>query len=404
MALIHLLLIFVLALINFARILEIYLSLSVFQLGKIALGIGLASLLTLPSGHIASFVRNIAYIKFIFLFYLMCFLSIPFSIWRGGSIDVIYGYTSMLLMCFVTILFSSNSKLVYFRIALFLCLTVMVYNMFIQQYAERMSVSLTYDSNDIGVLFVAFLPIVIAEVINSGILLRFAYIGLAVSILRSIILTGSRGAIVALCVQCLYFVYMEKKYRFISICFVMFAVLIVVFYADHSLWDRFLMLGREGEEADYNLTASGGRLSLWINGIVLFLKNPVLGVGIGQFGTAFFNMDGKVGLTAHNTYLQIATEIGFFGLLFFIASLRHAWRLINSHLAGVGSENYSRWFATKIGMLGMLVGILFISAAYSPTIYYFLGLVAVMHYAEIGLAPRGGDTLRSVSVTDQVRS
>jgi O-antigen ligase len=186
---------------------------------------------------------------------------------------------------------------------------------------------------------------------------------------------------VALGSQALYFIITAKKFRLMAIGIVLASSLFVLMTADQSLWDRFARLTAEDEVADYNLEDRSGRLEIWKNGLKILAENPVLGVGIGMFGTAHFLLDGKIGLTAHNTYLQFAAELGFPGLILYLAMLCSAWRLITRHVEQSDQARAgARWTALKIGLVGFGSASFFVSAAYSSTLYYLLGLAAVMHF------------------------
>ena len=196
-----------------------------------------------------------------------------------------------------------------------------------------------------------------------------------------IVLTGSRGAIIAIGVQALYFVLTAKKYRLFALGLVLAGGLVVVSIADQSLWDRFARLTGQSDVVDYNLEDRAGRLEIWKNGLKIVADNPVLGVGVGMFGTAHFLLDGKIGLTAHNTYLQFAAELGLPGLILYLAMLCSAWRLITRHVEQSDQAGArARWTALKIGLVGFGSASFFVSAAYSTTLYFLLGLVAVMHF------------------------
>ncbi len=72
---------------------------------------------------------------------------------------------------------------------------------------------------------------------------------------------------------------------------------------------------------DFNEGSNQGRLELWTEAISTVFYNPILGIGLGNFSN-FIRPESKYRepIYAHNTYLDLATEIGLPGLL--------AWLLI----------------------------------------------------------------------------
>ena len=97
------------------------------------------------------------------------------------------------------------------------------------------------------------------------------------------------------------------------------------------------------------------RLSQWYAGWQMFAANPILGVGIGNYNAAYDNYrldQWPMALGhAHNHYLTIAAEAGFFGLLAYLLFLGVAFR------SGVAAyqQSYDRMDkALIVGILGCL--------------------------------------------------
>jgi len=98
------------------------------------------------------------------------------------------------------------------------------------------------------------------------------------------------------------------------------------------------------------------RLALWKDAVAVWQSHPVLGIGPGNY--YFFGGVWEKGIlvgSPHNNYLQIAVEIGLFGLAvllwLLLSSLRKAWRLY--HMGQLGLEK-----ALMLGIFGGLVGLM----------------------------------------------
>jgi len=373
--------IFFIVFVVLARMPELFNILAPLHLGKIAFALGVFSLLFLPKGLLGRLKDGVPFARFLFLLFIMAMASVPFSVWITGALNSLLSFSRILFFTCCLVLLSANGLLNHYRTALICGVSLLAGVMIFSHGEGRLSVGSTYDPNDIALVFITFLPVVLAEAFNRNMSLRGVYLGLGTLILLGIVLTGSRGAIIAIGVQALYFVLTAKKYRFLALGLVLAGCLAVVATADQSLWDRFASLTAEGEAADYNLEDRAGRMEIWKNGLKIVAENPVLGVGIGMFGTAHFLLDGKIGLTAHNTYLQFAAELGLPGLILYLAMLCSAWRLITRHVEqSEQARARARWTALKIGLVGFGSASFFVSAAYSSTLYYLLGLAAVMHF------------------------
>jgi hypothetical protein len=63
---------------------------------------------------------------------------------------------------------------------------------------------------------------------------------------------------------------------------------------------------------DVSVEAGSGRMEAWATGIDLLKSHPLFGVGFQRFGEYFF-------ITAHNTIVVCAAELGMFGLFWWVA-------------------------------------------------------------------------------------
>jgi hypothetical protein len=75
----------------------------------------------------------------------------------------------------------------------------------------------------------------------------------------------------------------------------------------------FIVFG--GRQTDLNISSGTGqgRIQLWNDGLVLFLRAPIFGLGTGLFRE-------EVGYVTHNSYLQAYSELGFFGGTLFLGA------------------------------------------------------------------------------------
>lgn len=379
----HKVIIFLIVLVVLARMPELFTILSPLHLGKVAFALAFLSLFFLPKGHSGKVKDGVPFVRYLFFLFIMAMVSVPFSVWGSGALNSLLSFSRILFFACCLALVSATGHLNHYRMALICGVSLLAGVMVFSHGVGRLSAGSTYDPNDIALVFITFLPVILAEACNGNMALRGVYLGLGIVVLLGIALTGSRGAIIAIGVQALYFVLISKKSRLLALALVLTASLVVVTIADQSLWDRFASLTAEGDAADYNLEGRAGRIEIWKNGLKIVADNPVLGVGVGMFGTAHFMLDGKIGLTAHNTYLQFAAELGLPGLILYLALLCSAWRLITRHVEESDQAGArARWAALKVGLIGFGVASFFISAAYSTTLYYLLGLAAVMHFCQ----------------------
>jgi len=103
--------------------------------------------------------------------------------------------------------------------------------------------------------------------------------------------------------------------------------------------------------SDLDEISNKGRLEIWRNGIVSLKQHSLLGVGVGNFITVLNEnvSAAKQGASAHNLYLDIASEIGVLGLIILLVMfadiLWTAW-LVWRH----AREPYFRFFGLLFGL------------------------------------------------------
>jgi len=83
---------------------------------------------------------------------------------------------------------------------------------------------------------------------------------------------------------------------------------------------RFSMFERAFSIYDFSETSNKGRLQIWRETLLSIGNHPFLGVGFGNFNYVLEQSESalKKGSSAHSIYLDIASEIGIFGLMVFL--------------------------------------------------------------------------------------
>jgi O-antigen ligase len=143
-------------------------------------------------------------------------------------------------------------------------------------------------------------------------------------------------------------------------------------------------------ETDYNQTSESGRLQVWTRGVGYVLGHPLLGVGANNFTAAEGLLSPFAGRqqygvgvrwsAPHNTFLQIAAELGLPGLLFFVAMFVAAFRALKrwpSRLVDArGRPPISPALkqALRASLIGFIVGSFFLSLAYAELLYTLIAL------------------------------
>jgi O-antigen ligase len=136
-----------------------------------------------------------------------------------------------------------------------------------------------------------------------------------------VILTGSRGGTVAMCVALMIIPLCFKQISTLTKSLVVATLLAAVVGGVTLLPDASVKrLSSIGSEAMSGSMA--GRREIWAAGWEQFKQHPVLGVGTGGFAESI-NLANSQNPVAHNTYLSVVTELGVIGfLIYFLAVIR----------------------------------------------------------------------------------
>jgi O-antigen ligase len=215
------------------------------------------------------------------------------------------------------------------------------------------------DPNDTSLLLALALGICIAGLsAPRGRLARLLWLGPTALFLLAMLLTRSRGGLLALmAVLATYFLDRYGWRR--SLPYLVGALIL----ASQLVSDR---------QSDITLDqgTAQSRIQLWSGAIVAVREHPLVGIGPGRFVPTF-------GLVAHNSFLHAYAELGFLGGACFVGAFYAAFRtLLQLRRGGAGGRDLQ---AIRLCLLAMLsgygTGLLSLSRCYTVPTYLVLGLV-----------------------------
>ena len=224
---------------------------------------------------------------------------------------------------------------------------------------------------------------------------RMAFVGVAMVCGVGILLTGSRGGIIAALAALAAWLVFGGRWRFkVLAAAAVIGVVAIAYlnaYADPATRDRVMQVTAQDELASDGGT---GRTDIWRVGLRAFDDNPVRGAGVGNYTEAtpryldqpglvrrsdFFFETPKV---AHNMYLQVLVEVGIVGmallgiaLLLVIASTVRAARAFRRR-GDDQMELLSR--SLFAGLVGTLAADFFLSGQYQRALWILAGLALAL--------------------------
>ncbi len=264
-----------------------------------------------------------------------------------------------------------------------------------------------YDANDGAIVALCCLALAIGRLaVARSWLGRSGYACVALVYLVVIIQSSSRGAFVSLVATFVIILLTVRsvpvRWRVTSIGA---GVVVVLALGSSSYWG--LMKTLLEPEKDYNWAGNSetGRIELWRRGFGYMLEDPILGAGAQNY----INKEGRSELArqaelegrgmpwyvAHNAYVAIGVELGFPGLICFVAILTTAMRNLRRAAATMTvSISMRRLLDFQFAALcGFCAASVFISSQYWTFLYVLVALTAGTVAVALGEGTRPRHTL-----------
>ncbi len=205
-----------------------------------------------------------------------------------------------------------------------------------------------------------------------------------------ILLTQSRGAFIGLLAFGLLALSGGRR-RARALATVAVVGLCAMMVVPTSAWARFGMLKSivgSGTESLARLEDAGSaaqRWQVWQTSLRIISDHPVMGVGLGAYGRVQPTYSPELGrLDVHSTYLSVAAEVGFPGLLLFLGvvalPLIHAER-VRRRIKQVRPHFAEHLYLLELGLLGFMVAGIF--ASYARLTFLYVHLVILWASAEV---------------------
>lgn len=220
-------------------------------------------------------------------------------------------------------------------------------------------------------------------------LTRFFLLGCFGAFLVSIFLCGARAAVVG-AAAIAFFSWAKQPKRIFGVLTVLILLVGIFYVLPEGTKERFdpvLHLQRD--------ETSQMRLDLWSGGMHMFEANPILGVGVNNFGPTFLSeyggetsaSDAFAVYAPHSIYVQALSETGLAGtlplvalwVLFVRTNRRTRERLKMLGLANRKSFEYRLSIGLDLAFVGYMVSGAFYTVLLYPHLWYLLGLCAGLH-------------------------
>jgi O-antigen ligase len=241
------------------------------------------------------------------------------------------------------------------------------------------------------------LAVALSRVRGRPLVRALALIGVP-AIAAAIIFSKSRGGTVGLVLMLIALLYQMRRSR----PGVAVAVVAMCVAALPLLPQSFMLRMSSIYNAEEDPTGSReARKDLLREGYEAFLGHPVFGLGAGQFSNYQPDEREEAWRETHNAVLQVAAELGVFGLVVFIVVVGSGFAAVFRAVAalrrtrhpppnGSGARQELELFGAALvaGLTGWVAAAMFASVAYYWTFYLVLGLAVT--YCDITLQDANG--------------
>jgi O-antigen ligase len=263
-------------------------------------------------------------------------MTIPFSFWPGGSLAVFSDIFVKIILIFALMMSTlTTPKRVYQTLWIIIVICGYVSVRGIYDYLRGVNLmegnrlrgalgGFMENPNDLATNLIVFMgPALFIVFKDRGAVRRLVALGIVVVMAVAIVFTKSRAGFVGAAAMSVVIAYYMLKERPGVIFAIVFAGLIATPMMPGAFWDRMASITNPAED---QTGSREQRIQLFRQGLQVFAENPLTGVGAGQFD----NYDGDMMVvrwrTTHNVWLQVAAELGIFGVLVFGFLVYRAFR------------------------------------------------------------------------------
>jgi putative inorganic carbon (hco3(-)) transporter len=265
------------------------------------------------------------------------------------------------------------------------------------------------NSNDMALFLVTLAPIAIAFVVQSRSLARkFVFGGCAVLVVTGIVLTYSRGGFIGLLAALGFLAWRIGRQRRVEILLGGTLAVIILLALAPSYALRLASIIVPSLDPVGSSEARQGEL---FRSLYVAIRHPLLGIGMGNYAPEMSYR----GLVTHNSYTQVAAEMGaaalVFYTLFLVSPLKKLGQIARETF---GAKANSHFYYLAVGLQASLIGYMvcsfFASVAYLWYVYYLVAYAVCLrriYESEMGGAvvlEKRGRREREVPLTSVIES
>jgi O-antigen ligase len=232
------------------------------------------------------------------------------------------------------------------------------------------------DSNEFSLSVLFCLPIAFCLLRQSRVRWqRWFALGCLALALPADILAASRGGFLGLCLACLYLVWHSRR-RTRNLVLISLALIPLLLEMPNSPLRRLL-------HPQTSVVSDQAHLDAWTAGLRMIEAHPLTGIGLGNFKPLmpfYRDKNSQTDSVAHNTFLEVAAEMGLPTLLIFLGILYWSYRALGKARQRAEREHLPLLESAALGLqaalAGFCVGACFMSAEQVKLLWLTVALAA----------------------------
>jgi O-antigen ligase len=384
---------YALTLLSIGRLHELVTVLESMRLVLIVSLVATASALLLARSDKHARIWNEREVRLVLGLYALAVVLTPFGVWPGGTLTFVTRPFLIVVLLFLLIVTVAASVRVVRGLVLSLLLAAAVLSLFTLAEAalvadSRAYASKMYDPNDLAMVVDCVLPFAALGAFalrGRARWLAIAATGLGVI---AVVKTLSRGGFIGLVVVAVLLLLRWQRVTLTRrVAMLAAAAIVGSLFVPTDYWYAMgtILNVVPPDDASYLEGGILARTEVWKQGLVVVQTYPLLGAGAGAFEIAEGLSHGGVGKwsAAHNSFIEIAGELGIGGLVIFVAllvlSIRNARAAARAARANRELASLE-WIATAVEMslYTYLVTGFALSQAYAAILYFLFGLATAL--------------------------
>jgi O-antigen ligase len=321
-------------------------------------------------------------IKLVLLLVLTALLSLPLALNRGEAWDTFVEYLKVVAVFIVMMNAVRTERRLKMLLLLVLAASLVLSLGALGDYrAGKLTMGgirvagiiggMFGNPNDLAMHLAMMIPITFGLLLSTrGVLKKLIYVASALLMGAALVVTFSRGGFLGLVAASGVLAWkLGRRNRIMVIGALLVVVVLFLAFAPGEYAGRLASIVDKSRDA---VGSAGARQELLILSIILTIKNPLFGVGMGNFHIVSIHEQ-----VSHNAYTQVGAELGVAAMviytLFVLSPFRRLRRIERETLADhKGSRDYYLAVCFQAAVVGYMVSSFFGSVAYLWYIYYLV--------------------------------